>query len=89
MTQNGSASAQEWCEYELQGVSLGDKRLDWRLIDTAAKLSSQTCGSISQACDDWADTKATYRLFDNKKTTEWMTIIIIAECIVNNCHECK
>jgi hypothetical protein len=69
MTQNGSASAQEWCEYELQGVSLGDKRLDWRLIDTAAKLSSQTCGSISQACDDWADTKATYRLFDNKKTT--------------------
>jgi hypothetical protein len=26
--------------------------------------------SINQACDEWADTKATYRLFANKKTTQ-------------------
>jgi hypothetical protein len=66
---NESASLQEWCEYELESVSLGDKRLNWRLLDTVAKLSSRPHGSISQACEDWADTKATYRLFSNEKTT--------------------
>jgi len=62
-------SAQEWSEYELQDVSLGDKRLDWRLRDIAAKFAAHPQGSINQACDDWADTKAAYRLFDNEKTT--------------------
>ena len=58
-----------WFAYELQGVSLGDKRLDWRILDTGAKLAARPSASINQACADWADTKATYRLFDNKKTT--------------------
>ncbi len=62
-------SAQEWSEYELQDVSLGDKRLDWRLRDTAAKLIARPHGSINRVCEDWADTKAVYRLFDNEKTT--------------------
>lgn len=60
---------QEWLAYELSQVSLGDKRLEWRLLDTASKLAANTMGSINQACEDWADTKASYRLFDNKKTT--------------------
>jgi hypothetical protein len=60
---------QEWLAYELSEVSLGDKRLDWRLLDTGAKLAAKPGGSINQACDDWADTKASYRLFDNQKTT--------------------
>lgn len=60
---------QEWLAYELHEVSLGDKRLDWRLLDTGAKLAANPGGSINDACDDWADTKASYRLFDNKKTT--------------------
>ena len=50
-------------------MSLGDKRLDWRLLDTGAKLAAKPGASINQACDDWADTKASYRLFDNAKTT--------------------
>ena len=60
---------QDWLELELGEVSLGDKRLNWRLIDTGKKLASKPSGSINQACDDWADTKASYRLFENEKTT--------------------
>lgn len=58
-----------WVEAELGAVQLGDKRLEWRLLDTAAKLANQPTHSINQACEDWADTKATYRLFDNKEVT--------------------
>lgn len=59
----------DWTADELKDVSLGDKRLDWRLGDSARKLASRPSVSINQACDDWADTKATYRLFANEKTT--------------------
>lgn len=62
-------SDSEWIKDELSSVSLGDKRLNWRLQDTAKKLASHPNVSINQACDDWADTRATYRLFDNAKTT--------------------
>ncbi len=59
----------EWVKDELGKVALGDKRLEWRLCDSAAKLAARPTMSINQACDDWADTKATYRLFANEKTT--------------------
>lgn len=59
--------ATNWCEKELAGVNLGDKRLNVRLVDTAAKLTAQPLAPINQACDDWADTKASYRLFRNEK----------------------
>jgi len=64
-----AGNEQEWIKEELEDVSLGDKRLNWRLRETGAKLAAQPGASINQACDDWADTKASYRLFDNKKTT--------------------
>ena len=60
---------ENWTAYELREISLGDKRLNWRLLDSAAKLAAKPSVSINQACDDWADTKATYRLFANEKTT--------------------
>lgn len=65
---NEQESSENWIEYELSEISLGDKRLDWRFLDSAAKLAAKPSVSINQACDDWADTKATYRLFANKKT---------------------
>lgn len=61
--------SQEWIEQELGAVSLGDKRLDWRLLDTAKKLASKPGASINQASEAWHDTKGSYRLFANKKTT--------------------
>jgi hypothetical protein len=59
----------DWIGYELGAIALGDERLNWRLLDTAAKLAARPQGSINQASDDWADTKATYRLFANRKTS--------------------
>jgi len=59
----------DWIAQELGEVSLGDTRLDWRLIDIATKFAAKPSLSINQACDDLADTRASYRLFDNKKTT--------------------
>lgn len=56
-----------WYEEELDGIDLGDARLDARIINTAVQLSAQPLSSINQACGDWADVKAAYRLFDNKK----------------------
>jgi hypothetical protein len=50
-------------------VQLGDRRLNHRLVEIAEKLSVQPTAPINQACDDWADTKAAYRLFDNEKVT--------------------
>lgn len=63
------AETGEWVKEELNEVALGDKRLDWRLRDSAAKLAARPTMSINQACEDWADTKATYRLFANEKRT--------------------
>lgn len=62
-------SDQDWVAHELAEVSLGDERLNWRLIDTMGKLAAKPLASINQACEDWADTRASYRLFDNEKTT--------------------
>jgi hypothetical protein len=67
--ENEQLISEQWTAYELSEISLGDKRLNWRLLDSAAKLAAQPSVSINQACDDWADTKATYRLFANPKTT--------------------
>ena len=58
----------DWIGYELSAISLGDERLNWRLLDSASKLALRPSVSINQACDDWADTKATYRLFANPKS---------------------
>jgi hypothetical protein len=61
--------ATSWCEEEYSGLQLGDKRLDRRLVATAAQVMSQPTASLNQACADWAATKASYRLFDNAKVT--------------------
>ena len=61
--------ATNWCKEELAGANVGDKRLACRLVDTMAKMAAQPMVPINQACDDWADTKASYRLFKNKKVS--------------------
>ena len=61
--------ATSWCEEEFGSIKLGDKRLDKRLIGTAAKLTAQPTAPVNQACEDWAATKASYRLFNNDKAT--------------------
>ena len=63
------SSAPNWCHEEFANVELKDSRLDSRCQTLAAALASQPSVPINQACEDWADTKAAYRFFDNDKTT--------------------
>ena len=58
-----------WSEEEFDGIRFGDKRIDKRFISAAMKFSAQPLVPINQACEDWADTKATYGLFHNEKVT--------------------
>ena len=55
-----------WAEEEFVDVSLGDKRLDARLIKLCNRFSDAPESPINQACADWAETKAAYRFFQNE-----------------------
>jgi hypothetical protein len=63
------ASAPNWCHEEFANVELKDSRLDSRCQTLASALAAQPSVPINQACEDWSDTKAAYRFFDNDKTT--------------------
>ena len=70
LTENGlSSSENQWCVDEFATVELRDARLNRRCGELAAQLAMQPSGPINQACEDWADTKAAYRFFDNDKVT--------------------
>jgi len=56
-----------WADEEFARIDLGDKRLDARLLSLSVDLAAQPQAPINQACQDWAATKAAYRLFDNEK----------------------
>lgn len=58
-----------WSKNEFADVDLGDERLNLRLIKLAGQFTDQPQAPINQACDDWADTKAAYRFFDNESVT--------------------
>ncbi|MCP4670297.1 MAG: IS4 family transposase [Desulfobacula sp.] len=58
-----------WSEEEFRDIKFADKRLDSRFQSVAKTLSNQPQAPINQACDDWSDTKATYRFFNNEKVT--------------------
>jgi hypothetical protein len=54
-----------WAAEEFADVSLGDKRLDARLVTLCDRFSDAPESPINQACADWAETKAAYRFFQN------------------------
>lgn len=55
-----------WADDEFAEVNLGDKRLDSRLIKLCDSLSEAPESPINQACEDWSETKAAYRFFQNE-----------------------
>jgi hypothetical protein len=57
---------QGWAAEEFSEVSLGDKRLNARLIRLCDRFSDAPESPINQACADWAETKAAYRFFQNE-----------------------
>lgn len=56
-----------WAADEFEDVGLGDKRLDSRLVKLCDSLSESPESPINQACEDWYETKAAYRFFQNAK----------------------
>ena len=52
-------------ELELEGIDLGDKRLNQRAKTLLETLAADPSASINSACDGWTDTLAAYRFFDN------------------------
>ena len=71
MSENRSLSFSEyqWCLDEFADVELKDARLNRRCGELAVQLAMQPSEPINHACEDWADTKAAYRFFDNEKVT--------------------
>lgn len=56
-----------WSKEEFKTINFGDKRIDKRFQKVSEELSLAPSSPINQACGGWGDTKAAYRLFDNKK----------------------
>ncbi len=55
-----------WAINEFGGADFGDKRLTNRLIRLADSFANSPEKSINQACEDWSQSKAAYRFFQNE-----------------------
>lgn len=68
-----------WADDEFGGANLGDGRLNLRLIKLATRFAEQPTASIPGACDDWAETMAAYRFFDqasaDRRGLSWELIL--------------
>jgi hypothetical protein len=70
LTANLSVSSEyQWCVDEFAGVELHDARLNNRCSELAVQLAMRPNLPLNQACEDWAETKAAYRFFDNDAVT--------------------
>ncbi len=56
-----------WVENELGTVDLGDHRLNKRCAKILKSFADSPVSPINQACEDWSETKAAYRFFQNGK----------------------
>ena len=59
-----------WAESEFGIVDFGDKRLSKRLLKIADSCANSPESSINQACEDWHQSKAAYRFFQNNAVSE-------------------
>ena len=67
MTRKEKSQDPSWATEEFSRVGLNDRRLNRRCQKMAEAMEQQPTEPINQACEDWADTKAAYRFFDNPK----------------------
>ncbi len=51
---------------ELEGIELGDKRLNRRSVKIIEAMAANPEASVNSACGGWGDTIAAYRFFDNQ-----------------------
>ncbi len=60
---------ESWAADELQHADLGDERLNKRLVKIVENLAAHPESSVPQASGSWAETKATYRFWDQEQVT--------------------
>jgi hypothetical protein len=63
-------SPEAWVDREAADCEFKDERLGKRFRSLLAQLSSSPGDSIPLVCQDWANTKAVYRFFDNDRVSE-------------------
>lgn len=69
VVKNRDAKVVDWAEEELGCADFGDRRLTRRLVTIARDFYANPQGSIPQACQTRARTKAAYRFFEHSQTT--------------------
>jgi hypothetical protein len=60
----------DWIGEELTGCCFPDARLGARFRKLVEGLAGSEGNSLPMACQDWANTKAAYRFFDNDRVSE-------------------
>ena len=69
MSNQQQGEEKPWAAEEFAQIDLSDVRLNCRCQKLANDLGQQPTAPINQACEDWADSKAAYRFFDNSEVT--------------------
>jgi hypothetical protein len=70
-TRNHRAPEEEsWVDHEVAGCKFQDARLSERFRKLLKQIGSAIGQAIPFACQDWANTKAAYRLFSNDRVDE-------------------
>jgi hypothetical protein len=59
-----------WIDQEIEDCTFVDERLRKRFRRLLEQLSDGAGETIPMACQDWANTKAAYRFFDNERVNE-------------------
>jgi len=63
-------AAESWIEAEVSGSQFADERHGRRLRRLLELFSDKVGAPTPWACQDWANTKAAYRFFDNDRIDE-------------------
>jgi hypothetical protein len=65
-----TGEAETWVDRETAGCVFKDARLNRRFRTLLKRIGGAMGGSIPLVCQDWANTKAAYRFFSNKRVSE-------------------
>lgn len=68
-TESDQRAADHMIQQELACGAFPDERLGRRLGLMLQQFVDGTAESVPLACQDWANTKAAYRFFDNERVT--------------------
>ena len=74
---------------ELDGIDLGDKRLNDRSRILMERMGANMAASINATCQGWSETNAAYKFFDNDKVEPQKILLPHREATERRIHEEK